>query len=70
MQTEDPPQSLNQKEKTEWSTSLVGLLETKVSTELIIPLDFFTIANNKVMSMEQIFQDINKHMLETTSLIP
>ncbi len=37
-----------------------------VSTEPIIPQNLSVILHNKVMSMEQIFQDISKRMLETT----
>ncbi len=66
MQVEDPPKSLNQKEKTQWSTSWVGSLDFEMSIEPIVPKTLFVIPNNKVMSMEQIFQDTNKQMLETT----
>jgi hypothetical protein len=64
MQAEDPPESHNQKEKTQWSTSWVGLLEIEVSTKQIIPQNQYVIPNNKIMSMEQIFQHINKQMLK------
>ncbi len=37
-----------------------------MSTKAIVSQSLFTIPNNKVMYMEQIFQDINKYMLETT----
>jgi hypothetical protein len=35
-------------------------LKTKVSIEPIIPQNLYVIPNNKVMSMEHIFQYINK----------
>ncbi len=57
---------MNQKENTQWSTSWVGFLETKVSIEPIVPQNLYDIPNNKVMFMGHIFQDINKPMLETT----
>jgi hypothetical protein len=52
MQAKDPPQSLNQKEKAQWNARWVGLLETKVSTEPIVPKNIYVILNNIVMSME------------------
>jgi len=52
MQVEDPPKSLNQKEKTQWSTSWVGSLDFEMSIEPIVPKTLFVIPNNKVMSME------------------
>jgi hypothetical protein len=52
MQRKDPPKSLNQKEKTQWSTSWVRLPNTEVSTEPIAPKTMSTIPNNRVMSME------------------
>jgi hypothetical protein len=52
MQVEDPPKSLNQKEKTQWSTSWVGSLEIEMSIEPIVPKTLFVILNNRVMSME------------------
>ncbi len=69
MQAKDPPQNLIPKEKTQWSTSWVGLLESKVSTEPIVSQSLSTNPINKVMSMEQIFQDLNKQMLEITSIV-
>jgi hypothetical protein len=66
MQAEDPPENLIQKEKTHWSTSWVGLLKSKVSRKPIVSQSLFTNPINRVMSMEQIFQDINKQMLEIT----
>jgi hypothetical protein len=60
MQTKDPPKSLNQKVKTQWSTSWAGLPETKVSIELVVPKTLSAIPNNRIMYVEQIFQDINK----------
>jgi hypothetical protein len=66
MQAEDPPENLTQKEKAQWSASRVGLLKADVSTKPIIPQNLFVIPNNRIMSMEQIFQDIIKHMLKTT----
>jgi len=65
MQAEYPPESLNQKEKASWNTSWVGLLKTNISIKPIVPQNLFFIPNNKVMSMKQIFQNINKQMLET-----
>ncbi len=38
----------------------------KVFTKPIVPQNLSTILHNKVMCIEQIFQDINKQMLETT----
>jgi hypothetical protein len=66
MQAEDPPKNLNQKEKSQWSTSWVGLPKTEVSTKPIVSQSLFANSNNNVMCMEQIFQDINKQMLKTT----
>jgi hypothetical protein len=51
MQAEDPPQSLNQKEKAQWSTSWAGLPKTAMSTEPIVPKNMSAIPNNKVMYM-------------------
>ncbi len=59
MQVEDPPKSLNQKEKAQWSTSWARLPETNISTKSIIPQNLSVIPNNRVMSMEQLFQDIS-----------
>jgi Glu-tRNA(Gln) amidotransferase subunit E-like FAD-binding protein len=66
MQAEDPPKKLNQKEKTKWSISWVGLPKIEVSTKPIISQSLSANFNNIIMCMEQIFQDINKQMLETT----
>jgi hypothetical protein len=52
MQAKDPLENLNQKEKTQWNISWVGLLETEVSIKPIVPQNLFVIPNNKVMSME------------------
>jgi len=60
MQVENPPKNLTQKEKAQWSTGWVGLPETEMSIEPIIPKNLFIIPNKKIMSMEYIFQDINK----------
>ncbi len=61
MQVEDPPKSLNQKDKTQWSISWVGLPQIDVSTKPIVPQIFIIIPNNRVMFMEHIFQiSINK----------
>ncbi len=60
MQVENPPNNLTQKEKAQWSTSWVGLPETDMSIKPIIPQNLFIIPNNKIMSMEYIFQNINK----------
>jgi len=35
MQAKNPPKSLNQKEKAQWNTSWVRLLETEVSTKYV-----------------------------------
>jgi len=69
MQTEDPPQNLIPKEKAQWSTSWVRLPESKVSTELIVSQSLSINPINKVMSMEQIFQDISEQMLETIYIL-
>jgi hypothetical protein len=45
---------------------LGGLLEFEVSTEPIVSQSLFVNPINKVMFVEQIFQGINKQMLETT----
>jgi hypothetical protein len=66
MQVENPPTSLNQKDKIQWSTSWARLPKTKVSTKSIVSQNLSTIPNNRDMSMEQIFQDMNKQMMETT----
>ncbi len=42
------------------------MLEFEVFIEPIVSQSLFDNPNNKIMSMEQIFQDINKQMLETT----
>ncbi len=66
IQAEDPLESLNQKEKIQWSTSWARLPKTKMSTKPIVPQNLSTIPNNRDMSTEQIFQDINKQMMKTT----
>ncbi len=66
MQVKDPTKNLNQKEKAQWSTSWARLPEVEVSTKPIVPQNLSVIFNNKIMSMEHIFQDISKQMLETT----
>jgi len=50
----------NQKEKPQWNTNWAWLLEIEVSTKKIIPQNLYVIPNNKVMFMEQIFQNIIK----------
>jgi hypothetical protein len=60
MQVEDPPQNLIPKEKTQWSTSWVRFLKFEVSIEPIVSPSLSSNPINKVMFMEQIFQDINK----------
>ncbi len=60
MQVEDPPQNLIPKEKTQWSTSWVKLQKFEVSIELVVSPSLYSNPINKVMFMEQIFQDINK----------
>jgi hypothetical protein len=66
MQAKDPPQNLIPKEKTQWSIGLARLPKSKVSVEPIVSQGLYVNPINRVMSMEQIFQDINKQMLETT----
>jgi len=66
MQAENPLESLNQKEKIQWNTSWAKLPKIEMSTKPIVPQNLSTIPNNKDMFMEQIFQDINKQMMETT----
>jgi hypothetical protein len=58
MQIEDPPKNLIQKEKAQWNTSWARLLEFEMSIEPILSQSLFVNHVNKVMSMEQIFQDI------------
>jgi hypothetical protein len=60
MQVEDPPQNLIPKEKAQWNTSWVGLLRSEVSIEPIVSQSLSNNPVNKIMFMEQIFQDINK----------
>jgi hypothetical protein len=60
MQAKDPSQNLIPKEKAHWSTSWARLLESKVSIEPIVSQSLSTNPINRVMSMEQIFQDICK----------
>jgi hypothetical protein len=57
---------MNQKEKTQWNISWARFPKAKVSTKPIVPQNLFIILNNIIMSVEHIFQDINKQMLETT----
>jgi hypothetical protein len=59
MQAKDPPKSLNQKGKAQWSRSGAWLLEAKVSIELIVPQIPSVIPNNKIMTTKNIFHDIN-----------
>jgi hypothetical protein len=66
MQVKVQTKNLNQKEKAQWSTSWARLPEVEVSTKPIVPQNLSAIFNNKIMSMEHIFQDIIKQMLETT----
>jgi hypothetical protein len=66
MQVKDPPQNLILKEKAAWSISCARLQKYEVSIELIVSQSLFANPNNRVMFMEQIFQDISKQMLETT----
>jgi hypothetical protein len=65
MQAKDSPKSLNQKEEAQWNTSCTRLPKTEVPIKPIIPQNLSIILNNRIMSMEHIFQYINKHMLET-----
>ncbi len=60
IQVEDPPQNLIPKEKAQWNTSWAGLPEFEVSIEPIVSQNLFANPINKVMSMEQIFQDISR----------
>jgi hypothetical protein len=53
-------------EKSQWSTSWARLPEAKMFIEPIISQSLFSIPNKIVMSMEEIDQNINKRMLETT----
>ncbi len=69
MQAKNPPQNLIPREKTQCSISSARLLESKVSIEPIMSQSLFVNPINRIMSMEQIFQDINKHMLETTYIL-
>jgi hypothetical protein len=69
MQVKDPTKNLNQKEKAQWSTSWARLPKVEVSTKPIVPQNLSVIFNNKIMSMEHIFQDISKQMLETTYIL-
>jgi uncharacterized membrane protein len=57
---------LNQKIIIQWNTSWVGLLEAKVSIKQFVPQNLSVIPNNKIMSMEHLFQDISKLIMETT----
>jgi hypothetical protein len=66
MQAKDPPEKLNQKEKTQWSTSWARLLKVEMSIKPIVPLNLSIIPNNMIMIMEQIFPNISKQMMETT----
>jgi hypothetical protein len=66
MQAKNPRKNLTQKGKTQWNTSWVGLLEVEVSTKPIVSQILIVNPINRVMSIKQIFQDISKHMLETT----
>jgi hypothetical protein len=52
MQTKDPLENLNQKEKTQWNTSWVGLPKAEVSIKPIVSQSLFVIPNNKIMFME------------------
>jgi hypothetical protein len=65
MQVEDPPQNLIPKEKTQWSTSWARLPKFEVSIEPIVLKNLSTNLVNRVMSVEQMLQDINKQTLET-----
>jgi len=69
MQAKDPPQNLIPKEKAKWNTSWARLPKSKVSTKPIVSQSLFFNHINKVMSMEQIFQDISKQMLKTTYIL-
>jgi hypothetical protein len=66
MQVEDPSENLIQKEKTQWNISWARLLESEVSIEPIVSKNLSANPINRIISMEQIFQDISKQMLETT----
>jgi hypothetical protein len=45
---------------------LVKITKGRVSTKPLVPQNLYVILHNKVMCMEQIFQDINKQMLKIT----
>ncbi len=66
MQVEDPPQNLIMKEKTQWNTRWARLPKSKVSIEPIVSQSLSVNPINRVMSMEQIFQDISRQILKTT----
>jgi hypothetical protein len=66
MQAKDPPKNLIQNEKAWSSTSWAGLLEVEVSTKPNVPQNMSVIPNIIIMFMEQIFEGINKKMMETT----
>jgi hypothetical protein len=51
---------MNQKEKTQRSTNWARLPHSVVSIQPIVPQNLCVILNNKIMSMEHIFQDISK----------
>jgi hypothetical protein len=57
------------KEKTQWNTSSARLPKSKVSTEPIMSQSLSSSPINKVMFMEQKFQNINKQMLEMTYIL-
>ncbi len=69
MQAKDPLKNLISKEKTQWNTSWAWLLKCDVSREPIVSQNLSTNPINKVLCMEQIFQDINKQMLEITYIL-
>jgi hypothetical protein len=62
----NPLENLNQKQKTQWNRNWVGLPKVEVSTKPIVPQNLSIIPNNRIMSMKHTFQDISKHMMETT----
>jgi hypothetical protein len=66
MEAKDPSKNINQKKKSQWNTSWARLPEAKMSIKPIMSQSLFVIFNNIVMYMEQIDQNINKQMLETT----
>jgi hypothetical protein len=66
MQIEDPPQNLIPKEKAQRNKNWARLQKFEVSTDTIISQILYVNPINRVMSMEQIFQNFSKQMLKIT----